>query len=301
MKRVMWVAAVLAACGHDAPPTQNAASLGGEIVARVGDETIPASLVARVAAAENTDPRTAATKLIEDALAAQGARAAGYDTGPDVKWPIVSARARYVVDRIRVDALAKGPPTNAEVDELTLRHWQTIDLPERVRVIHAVVLFPKKRSPENEQRGKDDYDALRKALDGAPDPEEFEKRVKAVPQGGSQITVERLPAFVADGRIAEGNGSLETSFARTAFSISKPGGQARAETTYGWHVVQLIERLPPYTVPFEERRSQFAEETQAMRARKAYEALLARLRAAHPVEISTAAENLMKSLSVDGS
>jgi len=289
---------LLVACGHgaEAPPEQ--ASLGGEVVARVGDETITRDLVARAARARGISPRAATEELIADALAATGARAARYDADSEVAWALESARARQVANRLRAAAVAGGTPTDAEVAELTARHWRVFDLPERVRVVHAVARYPKKRSPEADARAHAVFDAIVRAVAGAPDAAAFEQRAKAVPHEKVEIVAEQLSAFVADGRVAEGDESYDPDFAKAAFTLTKPGAQTQVETRFGWHVIQLVERLPPKTTPLDERRATFTEEAYTDRARNEYHALLASLRTRYPVEVSPAAENLMKSISL---
>jgi peptidyl-prolyl cis-trans isomerase C len=288
---------VLAACGPDAPHVEQHEALGGGVVARVGDLVISVPLVQKVAVAQAIEPKAAAASLIEDALAAEGAKGVGLDKSPEVRWPITSARARLTIDRIRRDALAQGLPTDEEVRELTARHWQAFDLPERVRVIHAVVLYPKTRDLDHDRPAKAVIDEIAKAVDGVGDASEFEGRAKAVPHEGVDVVVQALPPFVADGRAAEGNDVFDLAFCAAAFTLNKPGEHARVETRFGWHVIQLVERLPPHVIGLEERRIAFAEEVYTVRARKTYDAMLQRLRAANPVEPAPAAENLMKSLS----
>ena len=272
--------------------------MGGEVVARVGGETIDRELVQEVAAAQRLSPRAAADMLIADALAAAGAREVGADKDPEVAWAIEAARARQVANRIRAAAVAKGGASDAEVVELTARHWQELDLPERVRVVHAVVRYPASRSAEADARAKTVFEAIVRAVQGASDANAFQERAKEVPHPGVTVAVEALPSFVADGRAAEGNGQFDEAFVAAAFRLRVPGAQTQVETRFGWHVLQLVERLAPKAVPFEERRAMFAEEAVALRARKDYDALLAALRQKYPVEVSGAADNLMKPLNV---
>jgi hypothetical protein len=288
----------IGACGQSAPPAPTQGSLGADVVARVGDETIPRELVASVAAARGITARAALEDLLADALLAAGAQGAGAETKPEVAWAIETARARQVTNRVRASAVALGKPTDEEVAELTARNWQAFDLPERVRVIHAVVRYPTNRSPQADARAHAVFVAMAQAVAGAPDAATFEERAKAVPHEKVSVVVESLPALAADGRSTEGERGFDPTFAAAAFSLTKPGAQAKVESPYGWHVIFLVERLPPKSVPFEERRVAFAEEALQMRARKEYDALLRELRARYPVEVSSAAENLMKPLSL---
>ena len=192
---------VVAACGHDAaPPKERAADLGGGVAARVGDEAIAASLVADVARTKGLTPREAMEGLVDDALAAQGSRAAGFDRDPAVDWPIVSAKARVTAIRLKSDSAAQGPPTDAEIDELTAQHWRQLDVPEVLRVIHAIALYPnsKKRTPEGDAAVRLTLDHIATAVAKATTPTEFEALARAVPaENKVQTRVESL-AFTID-------------------------------------------------------------------------------------------------------
>ncbi len=290
---------VLAACGHDAPPPSPlAADLGGDVVARAGGDAISASLVAEVARAKDVPPRVALGELVDDALAAEGARAAGYEDDPAVRWPIISARARAVAAHIRDGASAAGPVTDAEIDELTQLHWRRYDVPEGMHVVHAVAMFPKKRTPETDAAVKATFDRLTAAVAHAPSRDDFEAAAKAVhTESKVEIRVEEL-SLTVDGRSLDQNGAIEQPFATAAASLGAPAEQARAQTLYGYHVIQLIERLPAKRLPLAERRLALEGEALATRALRAYEGTLAELRGRYPVEVNTAADALMRTVSL---
>jgi hypothetical protein len=300
MKRLVAVLA-LAACGHDAaPPAEQHADLGGAEVARVGAERIAVPLVEGVARAKGIAPRAALDDLVDDSLAAQGARAAGMESDPTVSWPILSARARVTATKIRDEARQKGPPTDKEIADLTAVHWRKLDVPEGVKVIHAVALYPTQRTPTNEAAVRTTSDRIAAAVAGAPDADEFEKRARAVvPEGKVKVTVETL-SFAVDARsLDHPNQAVEQPFVTASVALHAKGDVGRAETKYGHHVIWLIERLPAHRVSLEERRAILTEEALATRAHDLYEARLADLRTKFPVQVSTAAEDLMKSVSLE--
>ncbi len=287
--------ALLISCHHDAPvpPSTVRTPLPEGVVARVGDEAIPASLVAAVAAAQGIGPRAALDRLIDDALAASGARASGDDRIPRVHWALESILGRASVEHVRLDAQAAGPPTDEELEQVTQIHWLDVDLPEQVRVIHAVVRRPK--DPAQNPAARALAARLLAAATGASDAADFKARIAAVPTGPLEVTVEELPPFVADGRIADPHPSaLDPTFAAAAFALKKPGDtSAIVESPYGWHVIRLLERLPAKILPAAERRAQFAEEVLAHRGRVALDALLDRRRASSPIAIRPDAEARM--------
>lgn len=294
-----------AGCGHGAdggsshPPEPVVAAqhgaIGGDVVARVGHEAIPASLVAGVARARRVPPDAAARALVDDALAAEGARAKNLDAEPAVHRDVVALEARLVAERLRDQARAAGPPTDDEVRELTRRHWEKVDVGEQVQAVHAVVLHPKDAARDADAKAV--AEQIASAVAGATSTEDFEKRARAVPAAGFDVRVERLPPFVEDGSVADGSGSrMDAAFAKATFALRRAPGETTREpvsSSFGWHVIRVVAALPPVHLPLEERRHLFAEEAQAMRTRRAYDALLAGLRARIPIEVASDAETLM--------
>ena len=297
---VIVVLALATSCG----PSQAPAGVSGAVHARldartaalVGSVAIPVSLVADVARAQHSTPRVALDRLIADALAAEGARASGEDRAPAIAWGLEVGVARATAEHVRAASLAAGPPTDAEVSELTRYHWREVDLPEQVKVVHAVVRRPKDTSQVEAARAL--ASDLAKVLAGAKSEEDFETRAKAFPRGPFEITVEHLPAFVSDGRTAEGEPQLlDASFARGSVALKKPGDTSGiVESPFGWHVIRLVERLPPKIVPLAERRARFVDEVHVFRSHDALDAILSARRSAMPVDIRPDAEALMASV-----
>jgi len=297
MRRQGFVALVLLvlpmACGEPtkkAPPQAARATLGGEVVARVGDVTIERSLVASVAAAQHVTPKVALDRLVDDALAAEGARARGLDRTRGADLARRALLARLVADRIHADAVALGLPNDEEVAKLTARHWQSFDVPESLRVVHAVVM---RKPTVPKERGSEVAEGLRVAVALATDAKDFEVRARAVSAQGLEIRVETLPPFVRDGRMIQG-GSLDATFVEAAFALSQPGSTSGVvETKFGWHVIRLVDRIPPKQVPLEERRVTFAEEANFVRGLDAKRGVVDRWTKTAPVSIDSNAETWM--------
>jgi hypothetical protein len=286
------IVVLFAACGSDRSSAPTHVVLGGDVVARVSETAIPAQLVARVASARGVSPRDATTLLIDDALAAQGAMVRGLNRMPSVSLATTSALARNTTTRARDAAHAAGPPSEAEIAELRALHWKEVALPEQVKVMHAIVLRPKQSSPDKDARGRAVAAEIAKALAGVTD-EQLEPTAKAVEHQGFEVKVERLPAFIASGRTAEGpDESMTQAFAAAAFALPSPGATSGVvATSFGWHVIRLLERRPAHELRTDELRMAFAEEVYAKRARAILDAIVTKGRAR--VEVSTAAESLM--------
>lgn len=283
---------------HAAPPPPEQAALGGEVAARVGEEVIPLSLVVEVAAKQHVAPREALRRLVDDAVASSAARKRGLDRNLPTSWQLTAVRGRLTADRLLAEARRAGPPTDAEIAELTTQYWREVDRPVAVRTVHALAQRPKTPDPQAEARAKAVAEELLRAVTGARDADDFTARANAVPHPGVDVVVQPLPAFASDGYVTEGEGRMDETFAKAAHLLTAPGStSAIIETPFGWHVIRLVERIPEQRMSLEARRLAFAEEAYMRRARGLTVARLDAQRASSPVEIFPSAENLMRSIS----
>ncbi len=263
------------ACGSRDVRRPSAVALGGD-PARVGDLAIPASVVADLARSRAEGARPALDALVEDALLAGAARAAGLEATPAVGWASTTALARIVPERLRDEARARGGPTDDEI--------------ATVRVVHAVV-----RRPSSMPSGRLGAiaDAIAQAVAGARDDDDFEKRATQVPHVGAQVVVERLPAFDLAGHTTDG-AEIDPVFVAAAFALHSRGELSPVvETGFGWHVIRLIDREPPDPQAVERLRRDLAGAAEGARVRAELGAVLREQRSRKSVEISPGAAALM--------
>ncbi len=298
---LMLASLALGSCDNEkAPPPRvedENALLGGEVAARIGDEKIPLHVVASVAKRQEVSPKDAVRKLVDDAIAAHAARERGLDDKLPASWLLVAARARFAADKIFEEARKAGPPTDEEVNILSEIYWHEVDRPPSIRVVHVVVQWKK---PEQEGIARDAANAIRAAVADARTPDEFQEKAKAVPVPPElNVVAQPLPAFTQEGWFTEAENGLDPDFAKGAFLIPNIGGiSPLVKSKSGLHVIRLVERIPEHRVPFETRRTMFTDEAAKLRARNSVKARIEALRAKHKVEVSSAAETLMRSVPV---
>jgi PPIC-type PPIASE domain len=263
------------ACAERPAPAPSSVSLGGH-AARVGDVTIPASLVGGVAGARGVTARETLDGLVRDALLAQGAKARGLEDEPSVRWACTTTVARLVPDRLVMEARAEGAPVDEEL--------------ATVEVIHAVVLRAPTLAPV---RASAIAGQILQAVATSRDDADFRTRAEQVPHVGTQVTVERLAAFDASGQDDRG-ATVDLSFAAAAFALHEPGKTSPVvETPFGWHVIRLIRRVVPAGDLLEARRRDLAEAVVEMRVRTRLASALREERQRQPVDTSAAADALM--------
>lgn len=287
------------ACGdHEPPPPPQSAELGGEQVARVGDDGIPVALVVAVARAQKISKEEALERVVADAVAASAARKKGRDRESPTSWQLTAAKARFTAERMLADAKSKGPPTDDEIAEVTLAHWQEVDRPVSVRTVHAVVMLAADAPAERRKEARAVAEAIREAVLSATSAEDFIAKANAVPHASElKVVAQTLPPMSVEGWVTEGDGTMEPAFAKGANAIAKVGDTSPiVQSPVGLHVIRLLERVPEQRMPLEARRVAFAESAFAGRARKSREARLAEWKAKNPSTIEPAAETLMRTV-----
>ena len=300
-------ALILASCSDPAPPPARA-KLEGATVARVGDEVITSDMVSAIARAQGVPAQDALNLAIFDALAANEARASGLDVRE--RRRVSGALARVLVEDLAAEARALGPPTDAEVEELTAQRWIEVARPEGIMPVHAVIPIPKDADPALVERATSLAKNVQKAVapavelasrtqapDNLPrrglkppfDParEEFLKLASQVRGGDLEVRAEPLDLIGRDGvTINHDRRDLyDPEFVAAAFKLDKRGALSEpSRSSFGVHIILVLDRLPGSELSLEERRKHFEVDVMHRRAASRVEALLSELRASTPVE-----------------
>lgn len=291
--------ALIVGCGNKAEESVVApvetGNLESGVVARVANEPIVDHDVARIAAAQGVSVSAARDLAIRDALFAAQAKTDGLDAERNTQLMINAALARRMLRKILDDADRAGPVTDEELERVMTRRWLELDRPEGFRVVHAVVRTDEGIDEAKRNRAKVVAEAIREAVKSAvekaksttapreqadPVVEVFKTAAEAVEREGFTIKVEALEPVASDGRVlSPSGGGYEKAFAEGAAKLAARGDLSDIVTTsYGLHVMLLLEKIPEARTSLDERRRLVREEVLWMRSSAARTKLLERLR-----------------------
>ena len=82
-----------------------------------------------------------------------------------------------------------------------------------------------------------------------------------------------------------GPGTLPLQFEHAIFSLNPGSTSPIVRTEYGYHLFQLVEKIPPRRLPFEEVRNRIEAELTEERAKERYEGWMAGLRSSAKIHI----------------
>lgn len=288
---------LLVACSRapEAMPRSQHGKLPDGVVASVGAEQVSRDTALRIAHAEGVTLAAARDRAVTDAVFATAARDT-FRGRPLVPVLERAALARAILDRMKADVLASGPPTDAEIAALTELRWVELDRPASARTTHAVAEV---KTPSDDAKARAVAEAIYAAVRNVKDPDEFIRLAQAIPTDGIEVRAERLPAVTADGRAfdpdrpnAGADSRFDPDFAKAATALAPGEVSGPTKSAFGYHVILSEARFPEVRVSLEDRRALLQDEVLKARAERAKQELLTRLVAATTIQISRASDDL---------
>lgn len=266
------------------------------VVARTGAELVAAETVRRIAERQAISAQAASELAVTDALLAAEARARLADG--TVRSIRRAGHARALLEELSREAKAQPAPTDAELAEVRSERWVDLDRPDAVRTTHAVVLNDE---PARAAEARLVAEKLVAALSGVTTGEELIRVARAFPSEGFKLQAEPLPFVTTDGRtfartemgMVARPGGFDADFARGVNAMTEVGQLGPIiESSFGFHVVLLEERLPGVSTPPASLATLLGPEVLARRGSKLRRQLLDKLRAGTPIEVERAADDL---------
>jgi hypothetical protein len=291
---LVGLVALAGACVEPASPSLASAPpvASGPLVARVGSVGISAAAVAAIAAERRLEPRAALELAVREALFAQAALDAGLGERPAVRAAISAGLARAVLEHARGEA-ARAPVAPDELRAATDRRWLDLDRAESFRTVHAVVLVSDRDDATRARAARALRDELLRALEGTaararvsraperagkpwerplrgdPAVDDFLRETKPFEGRGLKVVSQELPPVTADGwSVAVDSRRFDAEFAACVAKLAHRGELAACDSSFGHHVVLLLERVPEQRVPEVQRLSRLREAIVGERANR---------------------------------
>jgi hypothetical protein len=328
--------ATLFGCSSDDPgaSASSAAVPGGAlpsgVVAKVGPRLVRAETVAHIARAQGLEPAAALEAAVRDALLAVAAEGGPDAAQPEVRVGVVGVTAQALLRELWADAAAPEI-SSEELATAAARRWIDVDRPEGFRAVHAVVQLDAKADEATRTRARELAGRIRLAVApvaeqaraaaapertaaerfrfdprGVSDPaaEAFLRAAGSVDPAGLSVRSEALPVVAADGRVidlgAEPGSSFAPEFAAAAAELSARGELSPpVSSSFGYHVILLLERLPARHASESELRAELRDGILADRGKRAHQQLLGQLRKGIRVEHATNVDALLAQVNVE--
>lgn len=250
--------------------------------------------------ARGLDAEQAEALAVEDVLLAEQLRREAPELARSIERV---ALAQALARQLYRDADAEGPPTDAELTELTRQRWWEFDRPRMVQVVHAVVL-----SEAENAEARALAERIAQATQSATTAPDFETAARAVATGELSVKIERLPPVTLDGRALDPDkpppaGPTEqhfaAEFAAAAQKLERVGEHSPVvRSPFGYHVLFAMRIVEPRQPSLEERRGLLRAEIAQRRALRVHGELLARGRAELAPDKARAAMRLMAQVGV---
>jgi peptidyl-prolyl cis-trans isomerase C len=147
--------------------------------------------------------------------------------------------------------------------------------PERLRLRHILVRVDENAPEADKQKAREKAEALLARIQAGEDFAKLAQENSEDP--GSKARGGELPPMA--------RGETVPSFEAAAFALQKPNDLSPVvQSQYGYHIIQLIERVPESQVPFEEAKGRIVQMLRQQQAEKQLQAQVQALKAKGKVE-----------------
>jgi hypothetical protein len=273
--------------GRKARDARGGSSVGGQVVSTVDGAPITVGDVRALTSSGEIAPRAALRRLQEERLLAKEAARRGMAQ----EWAVSEVGRKAAVQALLATVAEEAVVADAELQAAYTAQRERFEKPELRAAIHLLGRAKADAGPAVAAAARAAVERLTPVLANAVDIDGFAHAYRKVTVDGVEIICERLPPFQRVGK-------LEQTFADAMFSIPGTGMVPGAtKTSYGWHVIRVLEVVPAETTPMPVALATLREELLTERRKQRVTELLARLAKAYPVQLSGDATQSLATLS----
>lgn len=148
--------------------------------------------------------------------------------------------------------------------------------PERVRLRHILIRVDESAPEADKQKAREKADSLLAQIKGGADFAKLAQENSDDP--GSKARGGELPPMA--------RGETVPPFEQAAFALQKPNDLSPVvQSQFGYHIIQLLERVPESQVPFEQAKDRILQVLRQQQAEKQLQAQVQALKAKGKVEM----------------
>lgn len=187
------------------------------------------------------------------------------------------AREQLMIQKYIATKLApKATVSDQAARDFYEKHKAEMQVPERLHVRHILIMAPPQASAADREKAKQKAQDLLKRIQGGEDfaklAQQFSEDPRSKAQGGDLGPIVK--------------GQTPPAFEAAAFALKKPNDLSPVvEANYGFHIIQLVERLPPTVLSFDQVKDRISQMLKQEEVQKVVQARIGELRTKGKVEV----------------
>ncbi|HYO15233.1 MAG TPA: peptidylprolyl isomerase [Thermoanaerobaculia bacterium] len=206
-------------------------------------------------------------EAFQQALASQGLTEQALRTQAQTQLTVEKYVQSRVFDKVSV--------TDQQAKTFYDQNQARMKEPERLRLRHILIRVDENAPEADKQKAREKADSLLARIKGGEDFAKLAQENSDDP--GSKARGGELPPM--------GRGETVPPFEQAAFALQKPNDLSGVvQSQFGYHIIQLLERIPESQVPFEQAKGQIVQMLRQQQAQKQLEAQVQALKAKGKVE-----------------
>ena len=215
-------------------------------------------------------------RWVEINLLAQEAISSELDKDPLVKIKINEMKNRILVESLiakRINTQAVIPQD--EVSSYYEQHESEFEQGEQVHAQHILIRVDENNSEEDQIKAQETMGMIEEKLKKGESFSDLAQQYSEDP--GSRATGGNLGYF--------GRGQMVKEFEEAAFATAVGETSKPIQTSFGWHLIHVIDKKSPEKLPLEQVNKQIEAKLRAEKNEKALQNLLEELKGKYPVTI----------------